>query len=256
MPYVTMYNDKYHYAAALPSEGEPEQALLLIHGAGGNHKHWEPLLEELGGRHLVIAPDLPGHGLSAGLPADNITAYRVFIEKFSDILLGMPFYMAGHSMGGAIAMDYALHNPGRLAGLILVGTGSRLRVSKELLDTYRNNMLFEGLTGFLFGPGAEAELLDSIGRELAAVPPSTYCNDFSACHGFNIDHSLNAIKVPTLVVSADLDVMTPVKYGERLAGGIPGSVMKVIGGAGHMMMLERPGEVSRAIFEFMAKEYE
>ncbi len=253
MPYVTMQGQKYHYDAGLPDVGDPGQAIMFIHGAGGSHRQWVNQVAELGREHLVVAPDLPGHGLSGGVPLDSISAYRGFIEDLADVLFGMPFYLAGHSMGGAVAMDYALNNPGRLAGLILIGTGSRLKVKKEILDALKNGIIFDGLENFLYGKNTPGNMLAAAAQEIKSVAPEVFYNDFLACDNFNVDHLLDSINVPTLVVSSSQDVMTPVKYGRRLADGIPGALFKIIESAGHMMMLEQPAGLNRSINEFIIK---
>ncbi|GBF34953.1 alpha/beta hydrolase fold [Desulfocucumis palustris] len=251
MPYVTMRGEKYHYGAGLPSPGNPKQAIIFVHGAGGSHRHWSEQVAELGKKYLVIAPDLPGHGLSGGAPLDSISAYSAFIRELAEILLGIPFYLAGHSMGGAVALDYVLNNPGRLAGLILIGTGSRLRVKQELLETFKNGNIPEGMENFLYSKDTPGNMLDAAARELKSVAPEVFYKDFLACDNFNVDTLLDDINVPTLVVSSAQDVMTPVKYGRRLADGIRKAEFKIIDGAGHMMMLEQPAGLNKAIAEFI-----
>lgn len=251
MPYITMNSAQYHYEASIPT-GEPRQAILFVHGAGGSHRHWRFQLSPLGEENLVMALDLPGHGLSQGKAMDDISGYSKFIEDFAERLLGTPFILAGHSMGGAIAMDFALHNPGRLAGLILVGTGSRLRVMPQLLETLKNGQVFTDLVRFAYGPETSEELLALAIEEMGSVHPSVSYADFTACDKFDIDHNLDRLNVPSLVIAADRDVLTPVKYGKHLSDKIPGAKMAVIPGAGHMMMLERPGLFNNIVAEFVS----
>lgn len=250
MPFVTMNSAKYHYEANMPP-GEPRQAILFVHGAGGSHQHWRFQLSSLGVENLSIAVDLPEHGLSGGKALDSISGYSRFIEDFADRLLGTPFILAGHSMGGAIAMDFALNNPDRLAGLILVGTGSRLRVMPQLLEAFKNGKVFTDLVRFAYGPDTPEELLSLARQEMENVHPTVSYADFTACDNFNIDDDLDRINVPTLVIAAGNDVMTPVKYGKRLTEKIPGAKMAVISGAGHMMMLEQPEQFNTTVAEFV-----
>ena len=81
--------------------------------------------------------------------------------------------------------------------------------------------------------------------------PATFLADFRACSGFDLMSRLNAIRIPTLVVSGDDDRLTPLKYGEYLATNIPGAVLKIIHGAGHLAMLEKPTEVNAVISSFV-----
>ena len=133
-----------HHGAARPA-GPP---LVLVHGAGGNLMHWPGALRRLPG-HTVYALDLPGHGKSGGAGRAEIGAYADVVRGFAEALGLVPFVLAGHSMGGAIALEFALRYPARLAGLILVGTGAKLRVAPEILTG-----ILDDLRGHDRAPGA------------------------------------------------------------------------------------------------------
>jgi pimeloyl-ACP methyl ester carboxylesterase len=89
-------------------------------------------------RHLpntaVYALDLPGHGASPGPSASDISAYSELVRDFVDALELPWFLLAGHSMGGAIALDFALAYAYRLAAIMVVGSGARMRVAPQLLE--------------------------------------------------------------------------------------------------------------------------
>jgi len=72
-----------------------------------------------------------------------------------------------------------------------------------------------------------------------------------ACEDFDITEGISSIEVPTLIISADEDILTPVKYGEYLHGKIKGSRFYVIRGAGHFMMQEKPEEFNRILMDFL-----
>jgi pimeloyl-ACP methyl ester carboxylesterase len=119
------------------SDSRPRDAagppLVLVHGAGGTHRHWPEELRALPGRR-VLALDLPGHGGSPGPSLSSIGAYARSVLAALDALEIPSAVLAGHSMGGAIALTLALEAPSRVAGLALVATGAKLRVSKFVLD--------------------------------------------------------------------------------------------------------------------------
>ena len=98
--------------------------------------HWPGELRRLPD-HEVYALDLPGHGRSGGPGRTDIGAYAEVVREFADALKLPAFVLGGHSMGGAIALEFALRYGSRLAGLILVGTGARLRVAPEILARHR-----------------------------------------------------------------------------------------------------------------------
>lgn len=251
MPYITIEGLNYYYEAGLPGQKEPQQTILFVHGAGGSHRHWLPQINTLKEDYMVLAVDLPGHGYSQGKSANSIAFYREFIRSFAEKLIGHPFFLAGHSMGGAIALDFARCYPEMLAGMILIGTGARLKVLPSILETFAKGEHYPELIRLAYGQNAPAFLLESAHREMEEVPPSVYYDDFLACNGFDLMKELPTINVPTLVISADQDVLTPVKFGRYLQENLPQAKLEIISGAGHMMMLEKPEEVNQSISRFL-----
>ncbi|NTW97360.1 MAG: alpha/beta fold hydrolase, partial [Oscillochloris sp.] len=115
------------------THGEAGPALICLHGAGGSHSHWGHLLGGLADCARVFAPDLPGHGRSAPPGRATVDGYVEFLFEFMDALGLERALLAGHSMGGAIALAAALARPGRVAGLALLGSSARLRVLPALI---------------------------------------------------------------------------------------------------------------------------
>jgi len=228
--------------------------LVLVHGAGGSHLDWLALLRRLGGVN-VYALDLPGHGRSKGVGRGSITAYRDFLLAFLDVLNLEEAVVVGHSMGGAIVLDLALHYPDRLTGLILVGTGARLRVLPAILTGILSD--FEATVDlvceYAFGPDAP-EQLKRLGRQrLSKTPPEVLHGDYAACDAFDVMERLREIRCPTLVIGGTADRLTPPKYSVYLRDHIPGAELVLVDGAGHMVMLEKPEVVARAISEFITR---
>src|SRR5215472_9360213 len=83
------------------------RALLLLHGAGSNGHAWHYQYDYLGSRFSPIAPDLPGHGRSSGVEGlPSIEDYSTFTLALLEALNLKSAVIAGHSMGGAIAMEF------------------------------------------------------------------------------------------------------------------------------------------------------
>lgn len=249
MPKVCINGKMYHYAAGIPDR-EPEGVVVFVHGAGGNHRHWSFQVPSLGLKRLTLAVDLPGHGLSEGQAAKSIGEYAEFIYDFAEHVSGSRFFLAGHSMGGAIAMDFALRFPEKLAGLILVGTGARLRVAPALLETFGSGRHFMPLIDLAYGPDTPAELVDLAREEMRQTNPDVHYSDFLACDAFDIMERVGEINTPTLVLGASEDRLTPLKYSRYLAEQIKNARLEIIEGAGHMMTLEKPEAVNRYIEQF------
>src|SRR5207245_2067455 len=106
----------------------------LIPRTGGTGDVWTRQLEGLADVARVVAPDLPRHGQSGGAPRASIRECVAFVAGFLDALSVRHVVLGGHSMGGAVAQEFALTYPERVDGLILVGTGARLRVLPRLLE--------------------------------------------------------------------------------------------------------------------------
>src|SRR5512135_1261958 len=107
--------------------------VILLHGAGGNCLFWPPGLRRLEGLR-IYAPDLPGHGKSAGIGKQSILDYAGCLLDFMRALTISKAIFVGHSMGGAIALHLAIHHPRHTLALTLLGAGARMRVAPELLD--------------------------------------------------------------------------------------------------------------------------
>jgi pimeloyl-ACP methyl ester carboxylesterase len=109
------------------------------------------------------------------------------------------------------------------------------------------------LFSFTISPQNDTDALRS--EILAGVKcePAVAAGDFRACDGFNASDALGSINVPVLVLAADDDKLTPVKYGEFLANSIKKGELVTIQDAGHFSNLEKPAEVNRAIADFLKR---
>jgi pimeloyl-ACP methyl ester carboxylesterase len=231
-----------------------ETPLGLIHGAGGSHLYWPPELRRLPGTPVIV-PDLPGHGRSEGPGRDEIGDYATAVSDLLDALGLRRVVLGGHSMGGAIAQWMALSQPERVAGLVLIGTGAKLRVAPALLDAVRIDpaAAIATIVAWSFGPDAPAAIRQLGNQALQEVDPAVLYGDLVACDRFDVRHRLHEIEVPALVIGATEDRLTPLWFAHYLAENLPHAELRVVEGAGHMMALERPEEVSSAVTTFVDK---
>jgi pimeloyl-ACP methyl ester carboxylesterase len=204
-------------------------------------------------RDLEHAPsyavDLPGHGRSEGPGRDSIPAYGDWLISFLEAIHLEQVVLVGHSMGGAIALDVALRHPARVAALGLVASGARLRVEPGILDEIRRDpaTAVALICGSAFGPGASQTNVRLGERQMAATPPEVLHGDFVACDVFDVRERLGGIKCPTCVVCGALDLLTPLKYSIYLRDRIARAEMCSLEGCGHMLMIEQPQAVARAL---------
>jgi len=228
-------------------------SLVLVHGAGGSRLHWPAELRRLP-EATVYTLDLPGHGRSEG-PCDTIDGYAQVVTAFLNAVDTRQAIIVGHSMGSAIAQTLALEVANRVAGLVLLGAGARLRVAPAILEGIRDDFQtsVELITRFAWSPGAPPALTELGRQALLETSPDVLAGDFIACDRFDVMKRLGEIKTPTLVIAGSADQLTPVKYARFLVEHIPDARLAVIEGAGHMMMLERPAEVANAVREFLSE---
>ena len=250
---VDLHGEELCYSFShIPGEGPPHPPLVLVHGSGGNHLHWPPQLRRLPGGP-VYALDMPGHGCSGGRPRPSIATYREVVREFAQALDLPPFVLAGHSMGGAIALDFALHHPERLRGMGLVGTGARLRVAPAILEGLLTDFqaTTELITDWALAPSVDPKMRAAVLERMRETPAPVIHNDFAACDAFDVMGRLAEIHTPALIVCGTEDRLTPPKYSQYLHQHLPDSRLVLVPQAGHMVMLEQPQAVTQAFQRFL-----
>jgi len=227
--------------------------LVLIHGAGGTHRHWPAELRRLPDS-TVYALDLPGHGRSEGAGFNTVAAYREAVFGFLEEEGLEKVVLAGHSMGGAVVQDFALHYGGRLAGMVLVGTGAKLRVAPAILDGLLSDFPATArlITDWCHGPGASNQMKRNYLQQLLAEAPVVVHGDYIACDEFDLRADLASITTPALVICGVADAMTPSKFSEYLAATLPDARLHLVADAGHMVTIEASNDVALAVERFMS----
>lgn len=264
MPYAKVAGERLFYAVA---EGDPmrKRNLILVHGAGGDHTHWPAGLRRLSDFN-IYAPDLPGHGRSEGRGRTRVDDYADCVHLFAQTLRLGHISIVGHSMGGAIAQTLALRQPSWLAGMVLIGTGARLRVHPLILEGLQpapdggppvgiSRANFEAAIDMIcqwaYGPTTSEQILRKGRQQLFNVDPNVIYGDYLACNDFDVMDRVREIRLPTLILVGSADQMTPPQYGQYLHEQISGAELVEILDGGHMMALEKPAEVTQAVTRFL-----
>ncbi len=225
------------------------EGVLFIHGAGSRGLLWYLQLLAF---PRAQAPDLPGR--------TNGTARPLDVDGYLEVLRaglgpGRQCIVGGHSLGGAIALRWALNFPDEVRALILIGTGARLRVAPRFLDGVRagDRETVEEFGAMWFAPQTPARLREKSLLLLRTTPPAVLLGDLSAADGFDVMDDINRLLLPTLIVCGTEDRLTPVKHSQYLHDHIWGSELVLVEGAGHMPMIEQPQATNAAIRVFLER---
>jgi pimeloyl-ACP methyl ester carboxylesterase len=224
--------------------------LIFIHGSGGWGGIWEKQLAYFADAEAIT---LPGH--PDGERCKSVEEYAAWLHRVIEYGGYRSVILAGHSLGGAIVMAYALKYADDLSAIILIGTGARLKVHRQFIS-----MLEEAINGDFGGwvqwmketyssllPEEQAALVE----KHLEIGPLAQLNDLVCCDKFDIMENVHEIRVPTLVICGNQDTMTPIKFTNYLAEKIPGAKKVIIEGTTHHLFLEKPDEFNKALDEFI-----
>lgn len=228
--------------------------VVLLHMAGAGGSAWGPVAGLLGRQAHVLAPDFPGHGQSeaAALPAPgalardgvkpHLAALAAWTLQWLDACGIERAFLAGHSLGGCVAMTVALGAPRRVAGLGLVCTSADLALPDALRDAlhHRYEAFIASFPGAAVARGAARPVFPQ-------ADPATVRADFDAVDGFHVLGALPALTVPVAVIAGELDVITPPEHARRLAAALPSARLTLVPGGGHLLPREQPPTVARAL---------
>lgn len=239
------------------SEAGPQvlsSVVVCIHGAGGNRDNWIPLMRNLSGQGVSsLALELPGHGESDAAQISDIKEYSRIVLEFLEAKKLKSVYLTGHSMGGAVVLASIMSHTELLRGVILIGSGAKLRVKDSILEGVKSDFArtVDEIIGYAFSPTADPSLIREGTRSLLGCKVDTLHRDFIACNQFDVLSELESISIPTLIVCGEKDLLTPPKYSQFMFEKIPSAKLFIVPQSGHMVMLEEPGIVGELISRFI-----
>jgi len=259
MPTATIGSTTIHY-----QQQGAGRAVVFLHGYPLDSRIWDQQVKGLSAVARVIAPDLPGFGKS--LPPVRFTVESM-ADTVHDLLVGigaLPCVLGGLSMGGYIALAFARKYRKDMAGLMLIDTradadSDQARVARnksiELVRSAGAEAIADQMLPKLLGDATRSKRPDIVNR----------LNDIlSECHPLTIEYALGALRdrldqtlflpnidVPTLVVVGQHDAITPPAVAQGMRDAIPGAILAVIAGAGHMPPMEQPALFNEAVAGFL-----
>ncbi len=174
------------------------------------------------------------------------------MRKFIETLDLRNVILCGHSLGGAVIQSYYFKYPFDIAALILIGTGGRLRVLPSTLESVKNNFQeYLDNTEGGFYRSTSTKIIEDYKNEVVKTDPSAIYDDFKICDEFDTLDKTSSIKIPCLILVGNEDVSTPPKYSEFFHKKINISELVIIEKSGHLVMLEQPNKINKAIENFI-----
>ncbi|MHA1208801.1 MAG: alpha/beta fold hydrolase [Candidatus Freyarchaeota archaeon] len=249
MPFLVIRGKKISYESE--GEGLP---VVFIHGSMGSRLSWA-FQKQLSKGYRLILLDLPGHGESEPLDEEvSVKLYADYVAEFAKGLGIEKMVAVGHSLGGAICIQLALDYPEILMAVVLIGTGAKLGVLPSILESLRTNYeesIELAIGNMAFAENADPEIVEMAKIECLKCRQEVAYSDFLACNNFDVRDRISEISIPTLIIVGNEDKLTPLKWSQYLNEKISNSSLKVIENAGHMVMIEQPEELNKAILAFL-----
>jgi pimeloyl-ACP methyl ester carboxylesterase len=260
-------------AAYAYTGGKPFDAALptavFIHGAEHDHSVWALQTRYFAHHGFgVLAVDLPGHSRSAGPALASIGALADWLAALLDATGTARAWVAGHSMGSLVALDFAARYPERATHLALLATAVPMTVSDALLDAARereteaidmvNQWSHSTIAAKPSCPapgfwlhGMNQRLME---RVAAAGEPRLFHTDFNACNEYadGLERAAR-VRCPVRIIAGKRDLMTPPRATRALAevfrqSQVPFDIVAL--DAGHALMAEQPDATLDALFSF------
>jgi len=261
---VSVAGGEIYYEAM--GAGEP---LVLIHGGSLDHRMWDDQFERFAADFRVIRYDARGHGLSRSPfgPRRDEEDLCMLLDH-----LGIErAHVMGLSLGGRIAVDFALQHPDRVLKLIPVAPGlsgyefdspEEKRFSEDIRAAYLKGD-FDGAADVFFrawtvGPRRQPEDLKPQVRERVLNWARQGADPgMDTGYALTLDPPaigrLAEIKAPTLVIIGDQDMPGILEIGDLIERNVAGSKKVVFKGAAHMVNVEQPEKFAKIVLEFLRK---
>lgn len=230
--------------------------VVLVHGLGSRVDHWLPVVRRLAPSHRMVLVELPGHGVSEMPPPFTLEQATAALDASLARAAPEPFVLVGHSIGGLVAVDFALRHPGRVRALVLVETALRptfgadeRRAIRAALDSDWEGTLREVWTSFGRDSAQGAELFAAA----AGVDRATLRAWIDLALDTDLSHAAEKLRLPVRAVFAERNwergMTWPVVAVEMGYAEVHRVTPERLTGCGHFVMLDRPADLARAIAE-------
>jgi len=252
-------------------EGNPadKTPIVLLHGTAASLLTWNGWTTALKAEHRVIRLDLPGYGLTGPNPDQDYSMnfYCRFLHDFLEKLDVNRFYLAGNSLGGKIAWEYALAFPGNVKKLILIDAAGyplshvKLLAVRLAKTPILKNILLYVTPRFLVEKSLKEVYADhsKVTDQLVEQYYDMVCRAgnraaFAAVAGIMDDSDylkINRLQTPTLILWGKADVLLPVENAYRFEKDLPNNKMVIFKDLGHVPQEEDPAETVKEVLVFL-----
>ncbi len=233
--------------------GDTASAVIFVHGAGADSRHFDAQLRALGNGRAAIAVDLPSHGRSKYDGTPDIECYRDALLALVETLAISNIVAVGHSMGGGILFEMLKAVPDKITGLVFMCTAPVLPVNDMIFDFIDRD--FDSFCSMaarlLYTPGIDKTYIDFAVGEFKRVGPAVVRNDFMICRNFNYTGLAEKLRHPCLFMATGVDKMVPEKLVREFASMVPQSRLVTYETGGHMPYLEIADRVNTDLAAFI-----
>jgi pimeloyl-ACP methyl ester carboxylesterase len=225
--------------------------LIFLHGSGCSSNVWDQQLSFFDGS---IALNLPGRSNGEVLASISDLA-QWLVDYINDHKLEN-IVLVGHSLGAAVVMQAALLADKNIKGLVLIGSGARLKVIPQLITSLsalvdKSASIPDGL--LQANENIPEPFKSNINTAIKENGAKTMLDDFNLCNSFDVMDQLENITLPVQIIVGEKDIMTPVKYASFLHDRITNSELAVIKAGTHMVFAEQAEVVNKHIQGFVER---
>ncbi|MEM7466453.1 MAG: alpha/beta hydrolase [Pseudomonadota bacterium] len=254
MPTISINGHTIHYITNREIPGDVGKRVVYIHGTGCNGRVFERHINAIP-EHHALALDLSGHGESSGSGYRGVVDHAHWVASFIQSMDWEPCVVAGHSMGGGIAIALAIYFPELVERLLLIDTGARLRVAPAVID-YAKRIAAGGVDKVNNRQGFADGTAERTIKDLRAINvnenPNVTLKDWYADDSCDFLSRVGDIKIPSLAICGREDQLTPLKYHEYLRDNMPNCKLEIIDNAGHWPFVEQPQHFDEIVKKFLA----